>query len=107
MNVEYSLHFKTKVVFGHKLRYEIKITFGEISLKLRQMNWTVARNNVNVVVDELPSQITIYTFLIIDIWTRQCRRTSTRFYALWCHPPKLAAKAFDFTMDTPSLPENA
>ena len=66
--------------FGHKLHYEIKVTFGEISLKLRQMNWNVARTNVNVVVDELPSQITVYTCLTIDIWTRRCRRTSTRFY---------------------------
>jgi hypothetical protein len=40
------------------LRYETKGTFGEISLKLRQMSWNVARNNVNVVVAdyELPSQ---------------------------------------------------
>jgi hypothetical protein len=41
------------------MRYEIKGTFGEISLKLRQKNWNVAINNVNVVIDELPSQITI------------------------------------------------
>ena len=44
--------------------------FGEITFKLRQMNWNVARINVNVVVGELPSQITIYTCLAIDIWTR-------------------------------------
>ena len=86
----YSLRFKTKVTFGHKLRYEIKVTFGEISLKLRQTNWNVVRNNVNVVVDELPSQITIYTCLIIDIWTRRRRRTSTRNCTLQCHPPKMA-----------------
>ena len=83
----YSLRFKIKGMFGHKLRYEIKVTFGEISLKLRQTNWNVARNNVNVVVDELPSQITVYTCLTIDIWTR---RTSTRFHALRYHPPKMA-----------------
>ena len=48
--------FKIKVTFGHKMRYEIKITFGEISLKLHQTNWNVAINNVDVVVvDELPS----------------------------------------------------
>ena len=41
--------------------------FGEISFKLHQMNWNVAKNNVNVVVDELPSQITIYTCFTIDI----------------------------------------
>ena len=51
----YSLRFKIKVMFGHKLRYEIKVMFGEISLKLRQTNWDIVINNVNVVVDELPS----------------------------------------------------
>jgi hypothetical protein len=56
-------------MFGHKLRYEIKLTFDEISLKLHQVNWHVVRNNVCVVDDELPSQITIYTCLAIDIWT--------------------------------------
>jgi hypothetical protein len=70
---------------------KLKLSFGEISLKLRRTNWNVARNNVNVVVDELLSQITIYTCLMIDIWTRRRRRTSTtQFYALWCHPPKMA-----------------
>jgi hypothetical protein len=52
----YSLRFKTKVTFAHNLRYETKGTFGEISLKLRQTNWNVARNNVSVVVDGTPSQ---------------------------------------------------
>jgi hypothetical protein len=79
-----------KVTFGHKLRYEIKVTFGEISLKRRQMNWNVAKNNVNVVNDELPSQTIVYACLTTNIWTRQSLRTSTRFYALWCHPPTLA-----------------
>jgi hypothetical protein len=55
--------------FGHKLHYEIKVTCGEIFLKLRQTNWNVARINVNVVVDELPSQITYCTCLTTDIWT--------------------------------------
>jgi hypothetical protein len=50
--------FKTKVTFGHNLRCETKGTFGEISLKLRQTNWNVARNNVSVVVDDIPSQST-------------------------------------------------
>jgi hypothetical protein len=58
-------------MFGHKLRYKIKVTFGEISLKLRQTNWNVAKNNVNVVADKLPSQIIVYTCLTIDIWTRR------------------------------------
>jgi hypothetical protein len=76
---KYSLRFKIKVTFGHKLHYEIKVTVGEISLKLRQTNWNVARDNVNVVVDGLPSQITVYTCLTIDIWTRQHRRTPRGF----------------------------
>jgi hypothetical protein len=66
-------------MFGHKLRYEIKLMCGEISLKLCQINWNVAMINVNIVVDELPSQITDYTCLTIDIWTRRRR----------CHLPKL------------------
>jgi hypothetical protein len=36
-------------MFGHPLRYKIKVPFGAISLKLRQTNWNVAKNNVNVV----------------------------------------------------------
>jgi hypothetical protein len=52
----YSLRFKTKVTFGHNLRYVTKGTFGEISLKLHQTNWNVAKNNVNVVANELPNQ---------------------------------------------------
>jgi hypothetical protein len=42
----YSLRLKTKVTFGHNLCYKTKGTFGEISLKLRQTNGNVARNNV-------------------------------------------------------------
>ena len=72
--------FKIKVTFRHKLRYEIKVTFGEIALKLCQTNWNVAKHNVNVVDDELPSQMTVYTCLIIDIWIGRRQRTSTRFY---------------------------
>jgi hypothetical protein len=45
-------------MFGHNLRYKTKGTFGEISLKLRQTNWNVAKNYVNVVANELPSQST-------------------------------------------------
>jgi hypothetical protein len=51
--MSYSLHFKMKVTFGHKLRYDIKIMFGEISLKLCRTSWNVAKKNVNVVVDDL------------------------------------------------------
>jgi len=38
--------------------------FGEISLKLRQTDWNVAINNVNIVTDELFCRllITIYNF---------------------------------------------
>jgi hypothetical protein len=54
-------------MYGHKSRYGIKVTFGGISLKLRQTNWNVARNNVKFVVDELPSQTTFYTCLTISI----------------------------------------
>ena len=75
--INYSLRFKLKVTFGHKLRYKIKVTFGDFSLKLCQTNWNVARNNVIVVVDELPSQIEIYTCLTIDNWTQWHRHTST------------------------------
>jgi hypothetical protein len=45
-------------MFGHNLLYKTKGTFGENSLKLLQTIWYVARNNVNVVVDDLPSQST-------------------------------------------------
>ena len=89
-SIQYSLCFKIKVAFGQKLRYEIKVTFGEIFLKLRQMNGNVARNNVSVVANELPSQIILYTCLTTDIWIRWRQRTSTWFYALWCHLPKMA-----------------
>jgi hypothetical protein len=86
----YSLRSKMKVMFGPKLHYEIKGTFGEISLKLRPTYWNVARISVNVVDDELLSHTTVYTCSIIYIWTRRRRRTSTRSYALRCHPPKTA-----------------
>jgi hypothetical protein len=86
---KYSLRFKIKVTVGHKPCYDIKVTFGEISLKLCQTNLNVARNNVNVVAEELPSRIRVYTRLTIDIWTRRRRRTSTWFYALRYHPLKM------------------
>ena len=76
----YSLRLKITISFGHKLRYEIKVTFGEISLKLHQTNWNVVRNKVNVVADELPSQIIVFTCSTTDIWTPWRRRTSTWFY---------------------------
>ena len=55
-----SLCFKIKVTFGHKLRYEIKVRFGDISLKLHQTNRNIVRNNVNVIVDELVDQLMVF-----------------------------------------------
>ena len=86
----YSLCFKIKVTFGHNLRHKIECISGEISLKLCQTNWNVVKNNINVVDDELPSQMIVYTCLTIDIWIRWRRRTSLWFYALECHPPNMA-----------------
>ena len=74
-----SVSKKKKITFGKQLRFKIKVAFGEIYLEHRQMNWNVAIINANVVVDELPSQIIIYTCLTINIWTRQRRCTSTWF----------------------------
>ena len=93
----YSFRFKIKVTFGHKLHYVIKVMLGEISLKLCPTNWNVAINNVNVVADELPSQITIYICLAIDIWTLRRRRTSTQFSAIrpkWRASNEIGAKIF-------------
>jgi hypothetical protein len=52
---------------SYSLRFKIKVTFGEISLKLRQTNWNVAKINAIVVVDEIQSQITVHTCLTIYI----------------------------------------
>jgi hypothetical protein len=94
---KYPLRFKIYVMFGHKMRYEIKLMFGEISFKLHQTNWNVAINNVNVVVDELRSHIRIYTCLTNDIWTRQRRCTSTQFGAIrpkWWASNEIGVKSF-------------
>jgi hypothetical protein len=72
--------FQNKSYFWTQTALRNKVTFGEISLKLCETYWNVATINVNVVVDELPSQITIYTCSMTDIWTPRCRHTSTRFY---------------------------
>jgi hypothetical protein len=32
----YSLRFKVRVMFAHKVHYKLKVMFGEIFLKLRQ-----------------------------------------------------------------------
>jgi hypothetical protein len=96
------------------MRYEIKVTFGEVSLKLRQTNWNAARNNVDVVGDEFSSRIAVNTYLTIDIWTRAA---STHIDTVLCAsvpsaqndglPVKLAPRVFDSTMDTPSSLESA
>ena len=81
--------------------------FDEISLKLRQMNWNVAINNVNVVADELSSQRIIYTCLTTVIWTQQVLCALVPFAQNGGLLGKLAPKAFNFTMDIPSLLERA
>ena len=88
MSVNYYLELRNAITM-YSLCHGIKVTFGEISLKPCRTSWNVAKNNVKVVADDLPSQITIYTYLTTDIWTRWHWRTSTQFYALWCHPPKM------------------
>ena len=87
-DVLYSLHFKIIVMFGHKLLYEIKVTFSEISFKLRQTNWNVAINKVNVVVDKLPSQITVYIFF--NNWYLDLA-ASMHINTVRCHPPKMVS----------------
>ena len=87
--------------------FKMKVTFGEISLKLCQTNWNVAKINPFVVDDGLPNQITVYTCLTIDIWTQRHWRTSTRFYGLRCYPPKMTGfhwnwrQKFSTTLWTP------
>jgi hypothetical protein len=66
---------KLKNTFGQNMHDKIKVTFGEISLKLCQTNRTLAINNVNFVADELPSQITVYACTTIDNWTRRRQHT--------------------------------
>jgi hypothetical protein len=113
--MKYSLRCKIKVAFGHKLCYKIKVTFGEISLKLCQTHWNVAKNNVNVVVDELPSQLIVYTCLTIDIELDGVDAHQCGFMRFGAICPKWRAsseigtklKVIDFTMDTPSSLESA
>ena len=89
--------------------------FGEISLKLRQTNWNVAKNNVSIVVDELPSQN--YSSHLFNNWYLDST-ASTHINAIlgalvpsvqkWRPSNEMAPKVFDFTMDTPiSSPESA
>ena len=88
------------------MRYEIKVTFGENYLKLRQTNWNVAMNNVNVVVDENNS-VHLFNNWYLDLTALMhvhvvlcVSMPSTQNGEL---PVKLAPKVLDFTMDTPSL----
>ena len=109
----YSLRFKIKVTLGHKMRYEIKVTFGENSLKLRQTNWKVVIFNVNVVVDELSSQITVY--ILFNNWyleSTASKHINTVLCTLVSSAQnggllvKLAPEVFNFTMDTHGSPES-
>ena len=43
------IHEESEYIVQYSLRFKIKVTFGEIFLKLYHMNWNVARNKVNVV----------------------------------------------------------
>jgi hypothetical protein len=66
----------------------------KILSKFCQTNWNVAKNNVYVVVDEVPSQVTVYTCLILEIWAQ---RGFMRFDAI--HPKcqassEIGAKSF-------------
>ena len=100
-------------IVWYSLRFKIKVTFGEFLHKLRQTNWNVARNIVSVVVDELPSQRTVYTCSTIDILDSMA---STHINVVLCTlvssaqngglPMKWAPEVFNFTIGTPSLPES-
>ena len=81
--------FQNKSCVWTKIALRNKSYIWWIFLKLRQMNGNVAKNNVSVVANGLPSQIILYTCLTTDIWIRWRRRTLTWFYALWCHLPKM------------------
>jgi hypothetical protein len=81
----------------------------ELSLKLRQTNWNVARITANVVVDELPSQIIVYSCLTIDIWTQRGRCTSMQvmrfraFHTKWRASRQVGAKSCQLYYGHPQL----
>ena len=91
----------------------MKVTFGGMSPKFRQTNWNVAITNVNVIVDELPSQVTIYTCLKLIYGLDGLNAHQCGFMCFGAIPQngglpmKMAPRVFDFTMDTPSSPESA
>ena len=80
--------------------------FGEFFLKLRQTNWNVAINNLNDVVDELPSQNNLHLF---NNWYLESTALTHINTVLCVLVPfaqnggfsvKLALKIFDFTTNT-------
>jgi hypothetical protein len=95
-------------MFGHKLRYKIKVPYGEISLKLRQTNWNVAVNNVSVKSNNI---LHLFDNRYLD------STASTHINTVLCAlvpsaqngglQVKLEPKVFNFTMDTPSSLERA
>ena len=98
----------------YSLCFKIKVTFGEISLKLRQINWNVAKINVNVVcwwTTKSNNNPHLFNNWYLD------STAPTHINAVFCAsvppaqngglPDKLTPKVVNFTMDTPSLPQNA
>jgi hypothetical protein len=109
----YSLHFKIKVMFGHKLRYEIKkrcVSWNFSQTSPNQLEcchnqckcccwWTTRSNN----------SLHLFNNWYVD------SMASTHINAVFCAlvPSaqngkllvKLGPKVFDFTMDTPSSPK--
>ena len=104
-----------KLRLDNVLCYEIDIMFGEISLKLCQTKRIVARNNVNVVADELANKLDNNLYLFNNWYLDST--VSMHINAIICvvvpsaqiggFPMKLAPNVFDFTVDTPSSPESA
>ena len=93
---------------SYSLLFKIKVTFGEISLKLHQTNRNVGNINVSIAINELPRQIIVYTWLTIDIWTQLINTHQRGFMHHSAQngglPMKLVPKNFNFIMDTPSSP---
>ena len=71
--------------------------FGEISLKLYQRNWNVAKHLFNNRYLDLTASTHINAVLCTSVPSAQNGGL----------PVELAPKVFDFTMDTPSSPESA
>ena len=90
-SVEILVFPKSKLVTPSVSKWKLRLVkfFSNFAKRTRMLSKKKCKNNVNVVANELPSQITIYTCSTIDIWTWWRRRTSTQFYALQCHPPRM------------------